>query len=184
MKKYIIALMALVSSSVYAGDGFFIGAGAACQIVPAIDGTRYSAAPAIELGYNGSYFGISASGSVNGEAMVSLDINSRFPLAENADLLFGGGMGAAYRKMQFVEDGINYKTSGFINWPHANVGVEFTVADNFGIRLIGALGYARCNYVDDYPAYDYYYYDHYYNHYEAGDWRFAAQIRAMVVWTF
>ena len=180
MKKYIIALMALVSSSVYAGDGFFIGAGAACQIVPAVDGTRYSAAPAVELGYSGYYFDINASGSINGEAMVSLDINSRFPLAENADLLFGGGMGAAYREMQFIEDDVLYETSGFIGWPHANVGVEFAVSDNLGVRLVGALGYARCNYVNDNSSYDYYYYDRY----DVGDWRFAAQIRAMVVWTF
>lgn len=185
MKKYVLTLVAALFCAVAsAGDGFYIGAGAAGQVVPAIDGTRFSVAPAVELGYKTTFIGVGVTGSMNGEAMISLDINSGFMVAEPVNIIFGCGYGAIYRKMNFFEDGHEYSTSGFINWPHANIGIEFGLTDNLGVRLIGALGYARCTYEGNNQSYGYYDDYYYYARYNYDGWNFAAQIRASLVWNF
>lgn len=186
MKKCLIALFTALSASAFAGDGvgFYVGAGAACQIVPAIEGTRYSAAPVVELGYKGNWFGISASGSLNKEAMISLDINSCFPLAESVNLVFGGGYGAIYRRMEFTDQDVTYESKGFADWPHANLGVEFAITDNLGLRLVGELGYARCTYEESAPYHDYYRDYYYYDSYAYDGWQFASRNRAVLVWNF
>ncbi len=187
MKKYIIALMALVCSSVYAGDGFYVGAGAAYQIVPLLDGTtNCSFAPAAEVGYNYGSFGIGITGSFNKDIMLSADVNSKFMLTEEFGVIFGCGYGAVHRTTECHVEGCDYKVSGFIGWPHVNVGVEVPFTDNLGLHLVGVIGYSRDKYDDYGYSHNYGNYDFathsYYRSYDG--WCFTSQVRASLVWSF
>jgi len=188
MKKKILALcLALLSvCTASAGDGFYIGGGAAYQFVPLLNGTtNHSFAPAAEIGYNYGNFGIGAMGSFDGDIMLSLDFNSTFMLSDEFGVVLGCGYGAIYRTTKCDVEGCDYKVSGFIGWPHVNLGVEIPVTDNLGFRLVGAVGYCR-NYHNDYDSghryYDYDFATHTYYGYDG--WRFASQVRAVVVWSF
>ncbi len=184
MKKYIIALMALVCTTASAGDGFYIGGGAAYQFVPLLDGTtNHSFAPAAEIGYNCGSFGIGAMGSFDGDIMLSVDVNSNFWMTDEFNVILGCGYGAIYRTTKCNVDDCDYKISGFIGWPHVNLGVEVAMTDNLSLRLIGAVGYCRNQHSDyDHRYYDYDFATHTYYSYDG--WRFASQVRATIVWSF
>ena len=184
MKKKILALlMALFSvCTMSAGDGLYVGVGGAYQSIPLLDGTTHnSVAPAVELGYNYGYFGFGAAASFAGNMMFAADVHTNLAVTEECAIVLGCGYGAIYRKTKCPVDDCDYEIKGFIDWPHADLGVDVSLTDNFGLRIIGALGYGRSR--DDYN-HDYYYSDYDSHGYYRGDWRFAAQVRAMLVWTF
>ncbi|MBQ7632852.1 MAG: hypothetical protein IJS88_01900 [Alphaproteobacteria bacterium] len=180
MKKIVTLCVFLLGAlSAEAGNGFYVGAGVACQFVPNLGGTHFAVAPAVDLGFKSDYLMVGGMASFDGDIMLSVDVNSRLELVENVNMFLGGGYGTIYRKSEYVVNNEIYKSSGYVSWPHANIGMEFGFNDNVGLHLIGAFGYSRCpNYYDVHGyRYDYY-------HDNNNNWRIAAQVRASIVWTF
>lgn len=178
MKRTFCTLFAALVcvSAAFAGNGsdFYIGAGAACQVVPVMDGTRYSAAPVVEFGVKSNYLNLGVAGSVNGEAMVSVDANGNFMMNNLLDVILGCGFGGIYRETEHTEGFTTYRRTGFIAWPHVNFGVEFFLSERFGLRMVGAFGYVHSNGGGGYGDY----------HYSYDGWDFASQARASLVWYF
>lgn len=178
-KVFTLLLVCVVALTATAGNGLYIGAGAAYQFVPTFQqGTSCNLAPAAEIGYNGDYFNLGCSGSFNKEnSMFSFDMNGRLMLNDYVGFLVGGGYGLVYNKTEFSTPDGDYETSGYMGWPHINLALEANVTNNLGFKLTAALGYGRYSF-DRYDYYDYY------DHYGYEGWHASSQIRAVLTWTF